>query len=206
MVNHMSGDVHIDGHTEIHGDVDVQGHIVSPDLRIFDVAVDRISSRPGSSGTTVEGVHFSNGQIRWNKVHKLRSKDPEHGVLIDGVRFEDGRIKLERSDGRSEDTNILTFTNAARSVDSAIGLAYTQMFHHGSQAPTFADSTALSVGMSDTVWSEDPQTHNSHMSFQTASQGTMDERMRITSVGDVHLNSEQNRIVLRAEGGVDVAQ
>eukprot|EP01043_Picozoa_sp_COSAG02_P050242 COSAG02_NODE_5142_length_4595_cov_1.552269_1_plen_1531_part_11 len=207
MVNHMSGDVHIDGHTEIHGDVDVQGHLASPDLRIFDVAVDRISSRHGSTGTTVEGVHFSNGQIGWNKVHEIHSVDPGHGVLIEGARLEDGRIELRQSDGQSEDANILTFTNTARRLDSPMGLAHTQTFHHGSQSPASADSTALLIGMSDVVWSEDPQTHNSYMTFQSASQGTMGERMRITSGGDVHLTSEQNRrIVLHADGGVDVTQ
>ena len=206
MVNQATGDVQINGHTEVHGDVDVQGHVASPDLRIFDVAVDGIRRRPGSSGVTIEGVLFSNGQIGWNKVHEIKSTDPGRAVLIDEAQFEDGRIELKQSNGHAEDADILTLTNTARSLDSATGLAWTQTYHHGSQALSSANSTALLIGMSDVLWTEDPQTHNSYMSFISASQGTMAERMRITPSGDVHLNSEQSRIVLHADGDVDVAQ
>lgn len=205
-VSSATGDVEANGHTEVHGDIDLEGHITSPVLQVSDVSVDQISSRPGSRGVSIEGVQFSNGEIRWTKAHEIHSLDSRQSVSIDGVRFEDGQMQLEQSNGHSENTDILTLTNTARSLGAATALSFRQTFHRGAQSQASSDSTMLSSGMSDTVWNEDSQTHNSYMSFRTAVHGAMDERMRITPSGDVLLNSEQNRIAFRAHGGVDVSQ
>jgi cytoskeletal protein CcmA (bactofilin family) len=205
-VSRSTGDVLVNGNMKISGDINLEGHLTSPDLRIFDATIDQIVGSRDNAGVTIEGVLFSQAKIAWNKVHEVRSLITEHAVMVDGAKFQDGRMRLEQSEGHADGTDIVTLTNTARSLGTDMALTFKQAFHDEVVNGASAESSSFSAEMSDVIWTEDLRTHNSHLSFKCTSQGTIDERMRITSDGDLQLNPEQNRIVLRASGGVDVAQ
>eukprot|EP01043_Picozoa_sp_COSAG02_P008019 COSAG02_NODE_249_length_27097_cov_30.179155_8_plen_2297_part_00 len=202
-----TGDAFTEGSMEVHGNLDVQGKITTPEFVVQQLLVDRINERTEDEGVTIEGVLFKDGGIEWTKAHKIEELVDDAGVTIEGVNFKDGAIVMTaKRAGASPkgEIDLLTLVNKGhdRSMTNLMTTVKFRQFYHDStevnpvHAP--ADSGAISVGTSND-WTEDPSTHNAYLIFQTSSEGDMDERLRITEQGDFKLNTD--KVVLRAESG-----
>lgn len=205
-VDSKTGDVLMSGDVEVSGDITLEGLLESPALNVNDIKLDRLSAVTGEDGVAIEGVVFKDGMIEWNKVHTIHSLNNDEAVSIDGVLCKDGQMQLQASDQTTDSTDILTLINTDSSVGADASLTFKQTYHSElTPVPTSTASSSLAIQMSN-AWTEDPATHNSHIAFASSSSGAMDERMRITSDGDLLMNDAQNRIVFRANGKVEVKQ
>lgn len=206
-IDAATGDAITQGSMEVHGNLDVQGQITTPEFVVQQLLVDRINERTLDEGVTIEGVLFKDGGIEWTKAHQIHELVDEAGVTIEGVNFNDGAIVMtSKRAGASPkgEIDLLTLVNKGhdRSMTNLMTTIKFRQFYHDSTAvdPVHApaDSGAISVGTSND-WTEDPATHNAYLIFQTSNQGNLDERLRITERGDFMLNTD--KVVFRAETG-----
>lgn len=87
-------------------------------------------------------------------------------------------------------TDLLTLTNSGNAADmneTGTGILFNQYYYDGA-TPAIADSGKIAV-ITETDWTSDGATQDSYMSFQTALDGTVAEKMRIDSRGSINLNS-----------------
>jgi hypothetical protein len=206
-IDAATGDAFTQGSMEVHGNLDVEGQITTPEFVVQQLLVDRINERTEDEGVTIEGVLFKDGGIEWTKAHQIQELVDEAGVTIEGVNFNDGAIIMtSKRAGASPkgEIDLLTLVNKGhdRSMTNLMTTIKFRQFYHDSaeedpvHAP--ADSGAISVGTSND-WTEDPTTHNAYLIFQTTNEGNLDERLRITERGDFMLNTD--KVVFRAETG-----
>ena len=201
-----TGDAITQGSMEVHGNLDVEGQITTPEFVVQQLLVDRINERTPDQGVTIEGVLFKDGGIEWTKAHEIHELVDEAGVTIEGVNFNDGAVVMtSKRAGASPkgEIDLLTLVNKGhdRSMTDLMTTIKFRQFYHDSQDPPVhapADSGAISVGTQND-WTEDATTHNAYLIFQTSNQGNLDERLRITARGDFLLN--EDKVAFRAETG-----
>lgn len=84
-------------------------------------------------------------------------------------------------------TDLLTLTNSGNAADmdgTGTGILFNQYYYDGT--PAIADSGRIAV-ITETDWTSTGTTQDSYMSFQTALDGTVAEKMRIASNGAVSI-------------------
>ena len=91
-IDAATGDAFTQGSMEVHGNLDVEGQITTPEFVVQQLLVDRINERTEDEGVTIEGVLFKDGGIEWTKAHQIQELVDEAGVTIEGVNFNDGAI------------------------------------------------------------------------------------------------------------------
>jgi hypothetical protein len=199
-----TGNAITQGSMEVHGNLDVEGKITTPEFVVQRLQVDRINEKTPGQGVTVEGVLFKDGGIDWTKAHDINELVSGSGVTIEGVNFKDGAVVMTgKRAGASPkgEIDLLTLVNSAHATsmtDVQTTIKFRQFYHDSGGAHQPADSGAISVGTSND-WTEDSATHNAYMTFQTSNQGDLKERLRITAEGDFKLNT--NKVVFRAKTG-----
>ena len=70
-IDAATGDAFTEGSMEVHGNLDVQGQITTPEFVVQQLLVDRINERTQDEGVTIEGVLFKDGGIEWCATHTL---------------------------------------------------------------------------------------------------------------------------------------
>eukprot|EP01048_Picozoa_sp_COSAG05_P004384 COSAG05_NODE_233_length_13251_cov_30.223920_1_plen_2428_part_00 len=203
-VSAATGNVVTQGSMEVHGNLNVEGQITTPEFVVEQLLVDRVNEKVEGEGVTVEGVLFKDGGIDWTKAHEINELVDGAGVTIEGVNFKDGTVVMTgKRAGPSPkgEIDLLTLVNSAHAssmTDVMTTIKFRQYYHATDGQHQPADSGAISVGTTND-WTEDSTTHNAYMTFQTANQGDVSERLRITAEGDFKLNTD--KVVFRAQTG-----
>lgn len=206
-IDAATGDASTQGSMEVHGRLDIEGHLSVPEFVLQQLRVDRINERTPDEGVTIEGVLFKDGGIEWTKAHELQELVDEAGVTIEGVNFNDGAIiATGKRAGPNPigEADLLTLVNKGHGrsmTDLLTTIKFRQFYHDSAEVdPLHApvDSGAMSAGTSN-VWSQDPTTHNAYLVFHTTNQGNLGERLRITERGDFLLNTD--KLVFRGDSG-----
>lgn len=86
-------------------------------------------------------------------------------------------------------TDLITLTNSGNASDmdgTGTGILFNQ-YYYDAGTPALADSGRIAV-ITETDWTSTGTTQDSYMSFQTALDGTVAEKMRITSNGELLIN------------------
>lgn len=90
-------------------------------------------------------------------------------------------------------TNFLTLTNSGNAVDmdaTGTAIAFNQYYYDGA-TPAIADSGKIAI-ITETDWTSDVNTQDSYMSFQTSLNGTVAEKMKLTSGGELLVKTSTN--------------
>ena len=183
-----TGDFEMTGDLSIGGDMFIAGRMASPGFSADIVVTDEIVEIAGSdAGVTVEGVLFRDNAIEITKVDEMVELVPEKGVTLEGATSKSGALVL-RSDANPD---MLTLTNQNHEFameNVTTGIDWDQYYHHSLGAnldgsPPVAHAARVSIFTANS-WTELPDSHNSHMLFETAYQGVREERARVTTDGD----------------------
>ena len=86
--------------------------------------------------------------------------------------------------------DIMTLTNTVNAADmdgTETSILFNQYYYDGT-TPAVADSGRISIG-TETDWTSTASTQDSYMAFETALDGTVAEKMRITSAGRVGIGT-----------------
>ena len=199
-----TGDSITQGSMRVHGNLDVNGYLTTPEFIVEHLFVDRINERTKNAGVMIEGVRFRDGGIDWTKAHEIYEMVDQAGVTVEGVNMKDGAAILSgKRTGASPagEIDLLTLINSGHDSsmeDTMTTMKWRQYYEdsQGNHAPV--DSGSITVGTAND-WTELSSTHNSYMAFNTVQGGVLAERMRITPDGDVKINDD--KVVLRAATG-----
>jgi hypothetical protein len=199
-----TGDSLTQGSMRVHGNLDVNGYLTTPEFIVEHLFVDRINERTKDAGVMIEGVRFRDGGIDWTKAHEIYEMVDQAGVTVEGVNMKDGAAILSgKRTGSSPagEIDLLTLVNSGHDssmADTMTTMKWRQYYEDslGNHAPV--DSGSITVGTAND-WTELSSTHNSYMAFNTVQGGVLAERMRITPDGDVKINDD--KVVLRAATG-----
>ena len=192
------------GSMRVHGNLDVNGYLTTPEFIVEHLFVDRINERTKNAGVMIEGVRFRDGGIDWTKAHEIYEMVDQAGVTVEGVNMKDGAAILSgKRTGASPtgEIDLLTLINSGHDSsmeDTMTTMKWRQYYEdsQGNHAPV--DSGSITVGTAND-WTEVSSTHNAYMAFNTVQGGVLAERMRITPDGDLKINDD--KVVLRAATG-----
>ena len=203
-IDATTGDSLTQGSMRVHGNLDVQGYLTTPEFIVEHLFVDRLNERTKNAGVMIEGVLFRDGGIDWTKAHEIYEMVDEAGVTVEGVNMKDGAAILSgkrAGSSPSGEIDLLTLVNSGHDSsmeDTMTTMKWRQYYDDslGNHAPV--DSGSITVGTAND-WTELSSTHNAYMAFHTVQAGVLEERVRITPEGDLKVNTD--KVVLRAATG-----
>ena len=99
-------------------------------------------------------------------------------------------MEIRETGTAKANTDILAITNKtnAADMDGTEGSILFNQYYYDGSSPAVADAGRISVG-TETDWTSTTSTQDSYMALETAADGTVAERMRIESSGDVAIGT-----------------
>ena len=208
----MWSDLHVQGNLEL-GDA---GMIDTPRFVVGSLNVKDIRERSPDQGVNVEGVVFVDGGIKFARVHEMREVLPTKGVTLEGANCKAGALVLTAGSGNN-DIDALTLTNhnhqKTAMANTTTRLAWEQYFHDSregtqinSEMVYHSEAGAASLAVTTVGdWTDDFTTQNAKISFETAWQGVVAERARISPAGNfvieerIQLDSEKGDVIMAGD-------
>lgn len=119
--------------------------------------------------------------------------------------FHDG-MTIEKAGTAKSNADLLTITNIVNAADmdgTGTGILFNQWYYNAT-TPAIADSGRIGI-FTEQDWTSTASTQDSYMSFQTVLDGTVAEKMRITSEGNVGIGTTSPEGLLEVQGadGID---
>lgn len=101
-------------------------------------------------------------------------------------------LDLQKAGTAKADTNLFEITNSgnASDMDGTLSSILFNQFYYDASTPAVADAGKISVG-TETDWTSTASTQDSYLSFSTALNGTVAEKMWLSSGGDVTILAGQ---------------
>ena len=112
-------------------------------------------------------------------------------------------VEIRETGTAKANTDILAITNKtnAADMDGTRGAILFNQYYYDASTPAIADSGRISVG-TETDWTSTGSTQDSYMTLETALDGTVSEKVRVTSAGYVGINSINPTNHLHVNGNI----
>ena len=112
-------------------------------------------------------------------------------------------VEIRETGTAKANTDILALTNKtnAADMDGTEGSILFNQYYYDASTPAIADSGRISVG-TETDWTSTGSTQDSYMAFETSLDGTVNEKMRITSAGYVGVGTTSPTSHLHVVGDI----
>ena len=112
-------------------------------------------------------------------------------------------VEIRETGTAKANTDILAITNKtnAADMDGTEGSILFNQYYYDASTPAVADAGRISVG-TETDWTSTGSTQDSYMSLETALDGTVGEKVRITSAGYVGINAVVPTSHLHVNGNI----
>tara|TARA_Y100000593_G_scaffold61669_1_gene114269 strand:+ start:5229 stop:7289 length:2061 start_codon:yes stop_codon:yes gene_type:complete len=112
-------------------------------------------------------------------------------------------VEIRETGSAKANTDILAITNKtnAADMDGTEGSILFNQWYYDASTPAVADAGRISVG-TETDWTSSGSTQDSYMSLETALDGTVAEKVRITSAGYVGINAAVPTSHLHVNGNI----
>jgi hypothetical protein len=136
--------------------------------------------RVGTYGNDDFGIYTSNS---------LRIKVLSTGNVGIGTTAPSSLLDLQKAGTAKANTDIFEITNSGNAADmdgTSSSILFNQYYNDGT--PAVADAAQITVG-TETDWTSTASTQDSYLALSTALDGTVAEKMRITSAGNVGINT-----------------
>jgi len=122
-----------------------------------------------------------------------------------GINDPSAPLDIQKDGSAKANTDILELTNSGNAVDmdgTQTSILFNQWYYDAS-TPAVADAARISV-LTEQDWTSTASTQDAAISLSTAENGTIAERMRITSAGNVGVGTTTPASKLDVEGGLTV--
>jgi len=116
-----------------------------------------------------------------------------------------GIVKSDTIGTAKANVDIFELTNRVNAVDmdtTRTSILFNQWYYDAT-TPAIADAGRLTVG-TETDWTSTASTHDAFLSFDTALDGTLAEKMRITSAGNVGIGTTSPSSALEVNGNIEL--
>ena len=112
-------------------------------------------------------------------------------------------VEIRETGSAKANTDILAITNKtnAADMDGTEGSILFNQWYYDASTPAVADAGRISVG-TETDWTSTGSTQDSYMTLETALDGTVNEKMRITSAGYVGVGTASPTSHLHVVGNI----
>jgi len=154
------------------------------------------------SGT--EGQMLYNNAGTWTAFGDMTWDDTSSYLGI-GTATPATLVELQEAGTVQTNTNIFSLTNSgnAADMDGTLTSILFNQYYYDASTPAVADSGLITIG-TETDWTSTAATQDSFMALSTAVDGTLTERMRIDSAGNVGIGQTSPSYVLDIDGGTGV--
>ena len=133
----------------------------------------------------------------------LFSVDGNNKRIGMGTASPNNTLEIQDSGSAKGNIDMLALTNSINNADmdgTETSILFNQ-FYYDASTPAIADAGRISVG-TETDWTSTASTQDAFMAFETSDGGTVSERMRIASTGNVGIGTTDPTATLHVAGNI----
>ena len=133
----------------------------------------------------------------------LFSVDGNNKRIGMGTSAPNNTLEIQASGSAKGNIDMLALTNSISNADmdgTETSILFNQYYYDAS-TPAIADAGRISVG-TESDWTSTTSTQDAYMAFETAVNGTVTERMRVTSAGYVGIGTTSPTSTLHVAGNI----